>query len=262
MEFPVNEIIAGFCSVSFLLGLISAIFFYLVYSGMFANIEVSMETKHVMNDAKVVAYKRCTGAYLLRLRELANVRKMAPYSDTIGIYYDHPTSVPVYRCRYIVGVIVQKCGDKMTLEELVSRLEAEDFRFFLIPGSNPVEVDIDSDQPLQQALMEAVPMISSVLPSRTFLSPILYSCRVFAAMRRYIRLQLIPFVEKPFIEYYQISPKTVHFLVPTHGNFTRYYIPEFRADRKKGQVGAKTYRELAKKENLEMEQQDIQTTSV
>ena len=78
----------------------------------------------------------------------------------------------------------------MTLEELVSRLEAEDFRFFLIPGSNPVEVDIDSDQPLQQALMEAVPMISSVLPSRTFLSPILYSCRVFAAMRRYIRVSI------------------------------------------------------------------------
>ena len=104
MEFPVNEIIAGFCSVSFLLGLISAIFFYLVYSGMFANIEVSMETKHVMNDAKVVAYKRCTGAYLLRLRELANVRKMAPYSDTIGIYYDHPTSVRVCYLANMFGI--------------------------------------------------------------------------------------------------------------------------------------------------------------
>ena len=66
---------------------------------------------------------------------------------------------------------------------------------------------------------------------------------------------------KPFIEYYRKSTGMVHFLVPSGGNFAPYFIPDFRDDND-GQLGADTYQELLERENLEMEHQDRQTTSV
>ena len=89
------EILVASCTVTFAVGIISAIFFYLVYSGMFARIDVTMEKKHLLNTPRVVAYKVYTGSYMERFGNFSRLRKVAPYSDTIGIYYDNPQNVRI-----------------------------------------------------------------------------------------------------------------------------------------------------------------------
>ncbi|XP_075260950.1 uncharacterized protein LOC142352303 [Convolutriloba macropyga] len=214
---------------------------------MFARIEISMEKKHLLNIPRVVAYKVYTGSYMARFGNLSRLRKLAPYSDTIGIYYDNPQN---------------KCGDQMSLEDLVRRLEGADYKLFLIRGSDPEEEgdhNSESAPHSKATIMEAVPMVSSAIPLVTCVPNILPSWRGIAAMRRYIRAQLLQV--KPFIEYYRKSQGTVHFLVPSGGNSVPFFIPDFRDDND-GQVGADTYQELLERENLETEHRDRQTTSV
>ena len=81
---------------------IYSIFLYVYQSGIFWNIDVSMQTRHVLSSRKIIAYKVYRGDYAKIYQTFAPIMRLAPYSDTIGIYYDNSGTVRISTCYWIL----------------------------------------------------------------------------------------------------------------------------------------------------------------
>ena len=76
-----------------ILALFGTVFWMLTVSGLFEKIDVHTRKKHLLNAPKVMAYKSYTGNYKQVGDAFSWLVNAAPFSDTIGIYYDDPQKV-------------------------------------------------------------------------------------------------------------------------------------------------------------------------
>ena len=89
-------IILGACALIVIFVL--TMYYVFAQSGMLVNIEVNMRTKHVFNTPRILGYKTYTGYYKHAHAAFASLAKVAPFSDTVAIYYDDPEMVRLSSC--------------------------------------------------------------------------------------------------------------------------------------------------------------------
>merc|ERR1712226_488069 len=238
-----------------ILALFGTIFWMLVVSGLLAKVEVNTKTKHLSTKPRVIAYKTYTGNYKEVGDAFAWLVKAAPFSDTLGIYYDDPTEVGADKCRYVVGAIVEPTSgeSKMTLDDLVKRLEEDEYKFFQLPGrSDPQEVwksgDVSENYCKEKEYSEdssVIPMVTCVFPFVNTLSILIAVKRVYPALTQYIKEHKL--TARPFMEY--CHDGNMHFLVPC-ADHDRFTVPEF-CNEATSKYAADRYKDLCcKNENL------------
>ncbi|XP_063719571.1 testis-expressed protein 264 homolog [Symsagittifera roscoffensis] len=233
-----------------IVALFLTVFYMLVLSGLFESVDVKATKKHLLNKSRIIAYKTYKGSYGQVGDAFSWLCRTAPYNDTIGIYYDDPKTVPVDECRYIVGAIVETCVEnRMSLEEVIQRLEEEEYQFFQMPGStDPVEKEGELEKEGESGKGDATsdegvgtPMVHCTFPFVNTLSIMIAVRRVYPALQKYISDNKLKTGAYPFIEYCHDS--TLHFLVPCLDN-QRFFVPEFCEENK--QFAAEKYSDLVK----------------
>ncbi|XP_075244500.1 testis-expressed protein 264-like isoform X2 [Convolutriloba macropyga] len=219
----------------------ATMFAILAYFGLFVKIEVNTRKKHPFNTPKLLAYKAFTGNY--------------DYTD------EHLTAlmkVDKNNCRYVVAIVVEDCGERMRLGELVRRLEEAEYRFFMLPGADPDDsgISTDSYQNLRDSIIDLAitPMVHCLYPVTNLISVTIALKRVYPKLRRYIaNLQL---EAHPFMEFYH--KEFIHFLVPCTNNY-RYYVPEFCPEN--AEFGSARYANLVDADEVENVPGGMQTSS-
>ncbi|XP_075243434.1 testis-expressed protein 264 homolog [Convolutriloba macropyga] len=195
-----------------------------------------MQTRHVLSSRKIIAYKVYRGDYAKIYQTFAPIMRLAPYSDTIGIYYDNSGTVARTRRRYAVGVVVERCGSRMSVEELVRLLESKGFKFFCLEGF-VLEGRGNSN-------IRLTPMVKAVFPIKSRLGSTIATIRVYPKLRQFIQSHRLD--AKLLIEYYCRKSREMHYLVPCKNN-SRYYVPEYSERNEK--YGSESYEDLVYREN-------------
>ena len=100
-----EELLASFSPLlllgSLFAALISTIFVYLVYSGLFAKVTVDTKEPPFEGSGLTLAYKVGTGAYKNCGHLFTEASSILPTNKCAGIYYDDPETVPENELRSV-----------------------------------------------------------------------------------------------------------------------------------------------------------------
>ncbi|KAI9556996.1 hypothetical protein GHT06_016790 [Daphnia sinensis] len=104
METEANDLV--FCLIFLLIIFFTSVCYFLVYSGLFAPIEIRAERPSFTSLR--IAYKFARGPYKNAGHLFTEAHSLIPELKTIGIYYDDPQQVNPSELRYCVGIILSE----------------------------------------------------------------------------------------------------------------------------------------------------------
>ncbi|RVE73120.1 hypothetical protein OJAV_G00047220 [Oryzias javanicus] len=187
-------ITAGFLSSLFIFGS------YVVYSGLFTKVTVRTGCPPIKRIT--FAYKFTVGAYRNCGPLYWEASKLGPKLPLIGVFYSDPNKVPGKLCCYAVGCILSEAESQIDME-LLRKFEAAGFSIFSFP--------------------EAVHVVTTSFPYRTYLSILLRVKKVYPLLAEYIKERKL--WAHPFLEIYRDGQIQVMAPLDRQGDF---YVPEFR----------------------------------
>ncbi|XP_071807439.1 testis-expressed protein 264-like [Asterias amurensis] len=184
--------------IGLLIAIAVTVFFLLVASGLFHEIEVG--TKKSPISKLRIAYKFARGSYSNAGSLFTEVTKLSPEGRCLGVYYDDPKRVPSGSLRYIVGTVLSE-GDQEPDKELEKGLMDEGFSVAELP--------------------EVSHMVYTTFPYITTLSIYIAVYRVYSALEDYVMANDL--CAYPFIELYDGG--SIHFMAPLSKQ-KDFYVPE------------------------------------
>ncbi|KAI1892729.1 hypothetical protein AGOR_G00136540 [Albula goreensis] len=182
------------------LSVLLTIFGYVLYSGLFSDINIRTGSPPIKNVT--VAYKYKQGPYKECGTLFTESCSIGPKLSSIGVFYDDPKKVPGDKCRCAIGSILSE-GDVQPCEDLLQLYQKFGFHIFSFP--------------------EVTHVVAASFPHRTPLSVFLGVQRVYAQLGRYIKERKL--CAHPFIEIYQGN--LIHYMSPL-ARQSDFYVPELQ----------------------------------
>lgn len=162
MEVELGLVIAIICILIILFG---TVFAYLVYSGLFVDIEVKAGSPPF--GSLNVAYKYARGPYKNCGKLFTEVSSLVPALKCIGIYYDDPEEVEPLSLRYAVGAVMnddQSVGNDSNAAKKI--LQEKGYHFVTFP-------------PVDHAVM-------TTFPYKGIISIMIAITRVYPRLKNYV----------------------------------------------------------------------------